>query len=240
MAAKLAGDRGDAIRQQMPALQEWAFVTRTVLFDRAIAGRIDAGVRTVANLGTGLDTRPYRMELPAELRWIEVDHPDLLAYKTQILAAEQPRCRLERVWLNLADRAARRQLLAGLAGALAITEGVIVYLEESEVAELAGDLAAAGVASWVLDLCSPALLKMLQATSGRVLAAAGMPLKFAPADGVEFFQPFGWKPLALDSVFETAAKLGRIPQELLSAPPPPPGPDGPIWSGTVLLERSGK
>ena len=34
-----------------------------------------------SNLAAGLDTRPYRMDLPPSLRWIEVDLPDILDYK---------------------------------------------------------------------------------------------------------------------------------------------------------------
>src|SRR5450759_4596287 len=52
---------------------EWAWVMRTVLFDRFIAGEIAAGADMVVNLAAGLDARPYRMALPPALRWIEVD-----------------------------------------------------------------------------------------------------------------------------------------------------------------------
>jgi O-methyltransferase involved in polyketide biosynthesis len=37
----------------------------------------------MVNLCAGLDARPYRMTLPSPLQWIEVDLPDLLAYKTE-------------------------------------------------------------------------------------------------------------------------------------------------------------
>jgi hypothetical protein len=54
---------------------------------------------------------------------------------------------------------------------------------------------------------------------------------------VKFFEPLGWTALSVESVFEAAMQLGRVPSEMLAAPPPPPGPDGPIWSGVVMLER---
>jgi len=38
----------------------------------------------VVNLAAGLDARPYRMSLPASLQWIEVDLPEILAYKEKI------------------------------------------------------------------------------------------------------------------------------------------------------------
>jgi len=238
-ARRLAGERGETIRREMAAAvdNEWAFIVRTHLFDQAIRGRIEAGVRSVANLAAGLDARPYWMELPAELHWAEIDLPELLEYKAGVLEGEPPRCRLERVAVDLADRPARRAALDRIGRGLAITEGLIIYLEEEEVAELGRDLRAAGFEYWLLDLASPALVKMLQATTGRVTAAAGAPLKFGPRDGVKFFEPLGWTTLRVDSVFEAAMQLGRVPQELLAGGPPPEGPDGPVWSGAVLLGR---
>ena len=83
LAAKLAGERGRAIREALPkrAQRAWPWVTRTVLFDRFITDAVKSGVDLVLNLAAGLDTRPYRMALPASLQWIEVDLPDLLDYK---------------------------------------------------------------------------------------------------------------------------------------------------------------
>ena len=50
---------------------EWMTVVRTVVIDRYLQEAIARGVDTVVNLGAGLDTRPYRMTLPASLSWVE-------------------------------------------------------------------------------------------------------------------------------------------------------------------------
>jgi len=71
---------------------------------------------TVVNLAAGLDTRPYRMALPAALHWVEVDLAGILDYKEEILADEKPVCRLDRVRLDLGDAGARRSFLPGSAG----------------------------------------------------------------------------------------------------------------------------
>jgi O-methyltransferase involved in polyketide biosynthesis len=42
---------------------------------------VQQGTDMVINLAAGLDSRPYRMQLPALLRWVEVDLPDMLNYK---------------------------------------------------------------------------------------------------------------------------------------------------------------
>jgi methyltransferase (TIGR00027 family) len=239
-AARLAGERGARIAEQMNQGPDttWAWPIRTYLVDRAIERCVAEGTGLVLNLAAGLDTRPYRMSLPAKLRWVEVDFDEILEYKSAILAGETPRCLpLERHGLDLSNRGARQALFDRLGKGLAITEGLVIYLSEEEVGELAQDLARSGFDYWVLDLASPALLKFMQALAGRHTAQAGAPLRFAPAAGPAFFEPYGWKAVSVESVGETAMKLGRVPEAMLKAPPPPPGPDGPIWSGVCLFRR---
>ena len=65
--------------------QAWAWVARTYAFDQFITKQVADGVDMVVNLAAGLDARPYRMDLPAALKWIEVDLPELLSYKEEIL-----------------------------------------------------------------------------------------------------------------------------------------------------------
>jgi O-methyltransferase involved in polyketide biosynthesis len=99
---------------------------------------ISLGVDTVVNLGAGLDTRPYRMELPASLRWIEVDFPDTIAFKNQTQAGEKPVCRLERIAADLSDISLRRSLFQRIGwesqSVLIITDGVIMYLSSDDAA----------------------------------------------------------------------------------------------------------
>src|ERR1041385_925789 len=98
-ARKLAGERGEQIAKGMQAglRYEWPYTARTVRFDQIITEQIKQGTDMVVNLAAGLDTRPYRMDLPSSLQWIEVDFPAMIDYKKEILAEEKPRCVLERV-----------------------------------------------------------------------------------------------------------------------------------------------
>src|SRR5271167_2711888 len=115
-ARKLAGDRGMQIAAAMPFAQRhsWCYVARTWLVDQIIEREVQQGTDMVINLAAGLDSRPYRMQLPASLRWVEVDLPDILSYKQEVLAAERPVCTVERVPLDLRDIAARRALFQRL------------------------------------------------------------------------------------------------------------------------------
>ena len=49
----------------------------------------------VVNLAAGLDARPYRMDLPRALQWIEVDLPGILDHKEELLRDEKPVCQLD-------------------------------------------------------------------------------------------------------------------------------------------------
>jgi O-methyltransferase involved in polyketide biosynthesis len=53
---------------------------------------LTSGVDTVLNLGAGMDTRPYRMKLPGDLRWVEFDFPSIVEPESAQLADQQPVC----------------------------------------------------------------------------------------------------------------------------------------------------
>ena len=244
-AKRLAGERGEQIASAMPNVSgtDWPFVMRTYLFDRYIHSEVERGVDTVLNLAAGLDARPYRMPLPASLAWIEVDLPDLLAYKTRVLAAERPVCALERVPLDLSNTSERRALFDRVASrakkVLVLSEGLLIYLTADAVGALARDLAANRTFErWIVDVASPGLLQLLQKRMGAMVSEAGTPYVFAPAEGPAFFEPCGWKPIDVESVFDAAARARRLPlfMRLMSILPQPKGPRR-IWSGVCLLQR---
>ena len=216
-ARRLAGERAERILAGMKRGREWAWpmIVRTAVMDELILRAIDRdGVTTVLNLAAGLDARPYRLPLPPSLRWVEVDFPDVIAYKQEQLAVERPVCVLEQVGADLTDVARRRALFAEIGGAgrpvLVVTEGLLIYLTREQVAALADDLAAQpSFRWWLLDIASPGLLKMLEKTWGRAVAAGNAPFQFAPAEGTAFFAPHGWREAEFRSTWEEALRLKR-------------------------------
>ena len=73
-ARRLAGERGARIAKSNPLgarknAAGWPIVTRTYVIDQMIQAHIAQGGDMVINLAAGLDTRPYRMELPRSLQW---------------------------------------------------------------------------------------------------------------------------------------------------------------------------
>jgi methyltransferase (TIGR00027 family) len=246
-ARKLAGERGAQIAREFARTGEWAWALRTHLFDRAILACVEQGCDTVVNLAAGLDARPYRLRLPPSLRWVEVDLPDILVEKEEMLGGETPVCRLQRVGLDLADGAARRELLARLGSsaqsALIVTEGLLIYFAREDVLGLARDLAAhASIHRWALDLTSPGLLKMAQQSWGQRLAQGSSSLQFGPPEGPAFFEPAGWKAVEVHSIFKAAARARRVPfpMRLLALLPESSGHQGGRpWGGVCLMGRVG-
>ena len=246
-ARRLAGERGDQIAKSMPFSERatWAWITRTCVYDEFIKQQIREGIDMVVNLAAGLDARPYRMNLPASLHWIEVDLPGILDYKEEILRGEKPICILDRVRLDLSDVAARRQLFAALGRAgknvLIITEGLLIYLSRDEVASLAQDLAAVSAFNhWIVDIASPGLLKMVKKGMGQQIKEGKAEFKFAPEEGPLFFTPYGWDVVDVRSTLKTAARLKRLAfwMRLLSFLPDSHGKQGSRpWSGICLLRN---
>jgi methyltransferase (TIGR00027 family) len=244
-ARRLAGERGERIAKAMPFHENhsWSWVTRTYLFDRIISEQISQGSDLVVNLAAGLDTRPYRMQLPASLKWIEVDLPEILAYKEDLLQAEKPACTLERVRADLSSAEIRRSLLGRLAGeatsVLVITEGLLIYLPAQEISALAEDLKRfPAFKRWVLDIVSPPLLRMLQKNTSQQFGAEVPALQFAPEDGPAFFARYGWNPVEVHSILKAAARLERLPlfmRLLALLPENPNGSGSRAWSGVCLL-----
>jgi methyltransferase (TIGR00027 family) len=216
-AERLAGERGHQILDEMPSgrAYAWPMIVRTAVFDEIILDAVqNRKADLVVNLAAGLDARPWRLPLPPALHWVDVDLPEILNYKTETLRNEKPRCRYEAVTADLTDVEVRRtlfaQLAAGSSRALVVTEGLLVYLTPEQVASLAADLhAQPSFKEWLIDLASPQLLKRMTRTWGKNMNAAGAPFQFGPAEGVEFFRPYGWREAQFRSTWDEAARLKR-------------------------------
>ncbi len=245
-AERLAGERGFQIAATLPDgnKHEWAWVARTYLFDQFLARAVEDGADLVVNLAAGLDARPYRMNLPMSLLWVEVDMPEIISYKEGILKDEKPGCRLERVGLDLANLEARRQLFADLnpraERVVVASEGLLIYFTADQVASLATDLARSEhFKNWIIDLASPGQLRLMQRTTGKQLSEVGAPFRFGPLEGADFFAPYGWVPEETTGLLKTAAELKRAPADLLSLLPEPKRITGNYpWTGVSSLRRA--
>jgi methyltransferase (TIGR00027 family) len=249
LAEKLIGEHGRKIGSEMPhsEIMEWIMVMRTLGIDRLVTLAIELGVETVVNLGAGLDTRPYRMNLPRHLEWIEVDFPDLINYKNERLSADEPRCLLERVAIDLSDATQRRAFLQQLETrsrkTLVITEGVLLYLDSEQATDLSKDLLATPtVKYWIQDYRNQSLDDWAPPQIRDSLKDSS-PFKFNPDNWLAFFEAHGWETKDFILAAEVALRAWRpfpypFPWNILTRLAPSTNRKG--WShanGYVLFGR---
>ncbi len=229
LARRLAGGQGalqSAILGQ-PQRGADAIAIRTRSIDDLI-GRLvrDAGIDTVLNLAAGLDTRPYRLSLPPTLRWIEIDLPEILAYKAQILdsAAQESSpnvqysacCQVQQISLDL-NSAQRNTVFAGLNAAtnnaLVVTEGLLSYFSSEAVAALAADLYRQPHFRWrILELLPPLARTSrpyAQNLFDQYYASGKNAFQFRPVEGAAFFSSYGWQVAELGSIWKESLRLRR-------------------------------
>ncbi|NUZ04386.1 class I SAM-dependent methyltransferase [Piscinibacter koreensis] len=215
-ASRMAGARGDAIVQSLPHGESmaWAIVVRTAVFDDMIVRAVADGAGTVLNLGAGLCTRAFRLDLPPTLDWIDVDLPDIVDWRRHCLGEARPACRHEHRAVDLTDAAARQRLLADATDrgkpVLVVSEGLLVYMAPEHVAALARELHAdPRVTAWVTDLVTPMLVNTFGTLWRAHLDSARAPFRFAPADPPAFFAPLGWHEGECRSMWDESQRLSR-------------------------------
>jgi hypothetical protein len=107
---------------------------------------------------------------------------------------------------------------------------------------LAKDLAApASFQSWMLDLPSPGLLRMLAKRMSKGSLMESAPFKFAPPEGPNFFVPYGWKPVEVHSLLKNAARLKRLSLILrffALLPESEKSRRNRPWSGVCLMKKA--
>lgn len=224
LARKLAGPRGFAMVDSTPYTSAMAFamVARTTGIDRLVLSAIEKGVDTVINLGAGLDTRPYRMKLPPTLPWIEVDFPDTISYKNDVLKNDHPVCKLRRIACDLSHTDERRALFQKLGSesknALIMTEGVIGYLSNEQAAQLSEDLySIPSFRYWIMDY-SQGRLRKNRMTKNLKRKLQHAPIQFTDKQPLQFFGRQGWTINERIQILDEADRIGRKLPILSSVP----------------------
>lgn len=170
-------------------------------------------------LAAGMDTRAFRLPLPAEATVFELDLPELLEQKQAILEQEhaEPCCHRIMVPVDLSeDEWPRALTAAGLdssAPAVFLAEGLSYYLTEDENARLLDTIAALAAPGSRLgiDMIDRDYLENPSAAPFfEFMAGLGIKWKFGTNDPVGFLAAHGWQ--AEVNAFDTfARRLGRWP-----------------------------
>lgn len=239
-AARLAGERGIALLENRlaPAWMELGMGLRTHMLDELVTIALAGGVDRVLSLGAGLDARAWRLDLPAELRWIEVDFEAMLDYKHGVLADQKPRCRLERRSVDLNDATERRAVMdeaaSGARNPLLISEGLLMYLPADTVHALAVEARSAGFRYWLMDSNSPA---MMRRAHGDAMDQINQVRDETHLEGPQIraaAEEHGWKALTRRLYREEGPKFAmqrilKIIQSEGGPPPLPPDDGSGVW-----------
>jgi len=242
-AERLAGSRGMAIATAFPELDLMRFGVgvRSRFVDGLVLDAVaEYGVQTVIILGCGLDSRPWRLDLPSSLRWIEADFPALLEYKSAVMAEVPARCRLERIAADLTDASRRDAIYSavGNAPALMITEGLLMYLPAETVGAIAAESSAkSGIRYWLMDVASQEMDRRLGISSRQSIHNVRADGHLNGEQIMELQRRNGWKPFRHRSYVResheiAAARIqamiaqGRLATDREIAPPPADDPSG--------------
>jgi methyltransferase (TIGR00027 family) len=244
-AARLAGERGHAILNALPhaGVLRFGLAVRTRFIDELLLESLaSAPVHTVINLGCGLDTRPWRLDLPKSLRWIEVDFPDVLDYKDGLMAGASPRCLRERMTADLNDGSDRRKVCQAVGGefALMITEGLLLYLPAATVEGIAYDFKNdSPVHHWISDITTSSFTQAMGgADAMKSIRHVQAPDALKGEEILDVLHRHGWNPAAkrsyiTDVEFTRPRILKMMGGNLPPRPQFPPGDP----TGLIRFER---
>src|SRR5580765_1528202 len=234
-AARLAVERGVAILNALPHanVARMGLPIRARFVDELLMEALAThSIPTVVSLGAGLDTRPWRLDLPSSLRWMEVDVADVLEYKDRLMVAETPRCRRDRLSVDVNDPAQRRIMYeaVGQTPALVLTEGLLMYLPAATVDALAAEFRSqSGVAHWISDLTTTAFTTALGgADAMKSIRHVQASDSLKGEQILEVLQRHGWKTESMRSyIRDVGFMMERFRRTMGGAtPPPPPVPAG--------------
>jgi methyltransferase (TIGR00027 family) len=227
-AAALAGPEGVAFMEGLeaasrtpgaPAAQNPYIAIRTRFFDDFLIGAVAAAsARQLVMVAAGLDSRAFRLDWPQGLRFFELDRPQVLDAKQEILdrAGAQPRCERHLIGVDLlADWAAPLTAAGFDAGAPSVwlIEGLVPYLDEAAagaVLEQAARLAVTG-SRLGADIVGRSMLESPWTRSYiEALARANAPWRFGTEQPEAFLGARGWQATVLRPG-DAGVNFGRWP-----------------------------
>jgi methyltransferase (TIGR00027 family) len=195
---------------------------RTRYFDEYFAAAADAGVRQIVLLAAGLDSRAYRLPWPRGSKVFELDQPQVLQFKREVLdqvGAEPAADRIE-VAIDLRDDWPGALVAAGFdpsSPSAFIAEGLFIYLPAAAQGDIFRSIdALAAPGSYVgIEEGEPLPAPAFEAAKAAEVAQNGLDGTFfqlvyneqyAKAD--EWFGRRGWTAVATP-LGQQISKLGR-------------------------------
>lgn len=175
-----------------------AIAVRTYYMDSKITSTLKEGVRQIVVLAAGMDSRAYRLTFPEGTRIFELDQKEVLNYKQDKLKNIPTHCEYKALAVDLRDEWQSQLLQAGLKTneqTLWLVEGLLMYLEESQVETLLNRLNTLASPKDILlfDILSRTLLEAPPMQKQlKFLESIGAPWKFGINEPEKLMKKFGW------------------------------------------------
>lgn len=145
----------------------WAFLARTLAIDNLIEDLVQTEqVDTIINLGSGYDARAWRLNIPSELIWLDVDHQNIGLYKQEFRNKLKAKCNwsFHSVDYQKEDQfQSLQKLLTQYSNkkTLLITEGLLYYLTSEQLNLLYQIIDNSQLQFWISDYINGALKTVL-------------------------------------------------------------------------------
>jgi methyltransferase (TIGR00027 family) len=219
-AAALAGPEG------FGALATWRAATgspgvpiievRTRFFDEALLRAMDGGVRQFVILAAGMDSRAFRLSWPAGARVFEIDQPEVVARKAELLRDVRPTCARVALGVNLAEDWPAKLAASGFdlgVPTFWLVEGLFQYLNEEAVRALLAriDALAAPHSMLLFDVLGRSLLEApALAPALRVMKEWGAPWRFGTDEPAGLLPAARWNTRSTEPA-QVGHRWGRWP-----------------------------
>ena len=222
-AASLAGLEGDEWVEHSSGDNGASITIRTRFFDDFLQ-RVtnEQQIRQVVLMAAGLDTRAFRLTWPEKTRIFELDQPQVLQYKGQVLSAAnaQPSCERHVAEVDLTGSWTDVLINAGFDArqpSVWLLEGFLHYLPNESITRILNDISSlASSGSWLgFDTINSAMLTS-QWTRQFVqeLADSGVPWLGTMDKPEEILREMGWEA-TITQPGEKDAHYGRWPYPVL-------------------------
>lgn len=219
-----AADGEEPVRplgERVPVMRGYVAL-RTRVFDDALLAACRDGCRQVVLLGSGLDTRAYRLAWPSGTTLFELDLPEVIALKEQVLAVRAPTRRCARVVVDadLRDDWGASLLSHGFDGAVPtawLAEGLLMYLSTSDNDRLLAE---------VTRLSAPASVLLVEHVpaagarptdverGGHLLGDEGASWRSTHDDPARWLAAHGWIAHVIDTAAVAEAARRPVPPVL--------------------------
>lgn len=166
-------------------------------------------------IGAGFDSRAYRLDGGI---WLELDEPQIIAYKNERLPVEACKNRLQRIAIDFETESleARLQAFSTDEPVIVVIEGVFIYLHEDAVRQTLQTLHRLFPAhKLICDLMTEKFFNKYSLTLQQKLGRLGADFRFTLPNPAELFCRCGYQVTQKHSIVAKAVEYGSVKAPML-------------------------